>query len=56
MTVYHGTQQLESQQVAKLVRSAPIIEAKDLNAHLNRRLQNPAKAHTPAINHPWRRG
>jgi transposase len=55
MTVYHETQLLENQQVAKLVRSAPIVGAKDLNAHLDRRVPNPAKAHTPAINHPWRR-
>lgn len=56
MTVHHGDQQLESQQVATLVRSAPIVGAKDLNAHLDRRIPNAAKAHTPALNHPWRRG
>lgn len=56
MTVYHEAHLLESRRVAALARSAPVVGAKDLNTHLDRRrVPNPAKAHTPAINHPWRR-
>jgi transposase len=55
MTVYHEERLLETQRVATLVRSAPVVGAKDLNTHLDRRVPNPAKAHKPAHNHPWRR-
>jgi len=55
MTVHHDGTQLVAEAAGRLVRNAPIVGSKDLNAYLDRRLPNPKKAHTPAVNHPWRR-
>ncbi|MGH7748895.1 MAG: ISNCY family transposase, partial [Candidatus Dormibacteria bacterium] len=55
VTVWHGENRLDVEPAGKLLRNAPIVGAKDLNAHLNRRIPDPRKAHTPAPDHPWRR-
>jgi len=36
-------------------RKPPTLGSKELNAHLDRRVPNPKKAHAPASNHPWKR-
>jgi len=54
MTVRHADHILEVQAVGKLVRNAPIVGAKDLNEHLNRRIPDPRKVRKPAANHPWK--
>ena len=53
MTGHHGSHELSVKSLGKRARNAPIVGAKDLNAHLDRRLPNPRKAHKPALNHPW---
>jgi transposase len=54
MTVWHEGKRLEAESLGMRVRNAPIVEAKDLNAHMDKRIPNPRKAHKPAANHPWR--
>ena len=54
MSVRYDGRELIAQPVGTPSRAAPIVTAKDLNAHLDRRTSNPKKAHTPAPDHPWR--
>jgi hypothetical protein len=55
MTVWHEGTQLCTEPLGRKVRNAPIVPAKDLNAHLDRRLSDPRKVRIPAANHPWKR-
>ena len=55
MTVHHGQIPLVADLRGTLTRNAPIVGAKDLNAHVNRRIPDPNKVRTPATNHPWRK-
>ena len=54
ISAHHGAHDLTISPCAKQLRNAPIVGAKDLNAHLDRRIPNPKRAHRPAANHPWR--
>ncbi len=54
MTVRHGDHTLAAEQAGKLLRNAPIVGAKDLNAHLDRRIPDPRKVRKPAADHPWK--
>ncbi len=54
MSAYHGTHLLDARSAGKRLRIAPIVGSKDLNGHLDRRIPNPKKAHTPSGSHPWR--
>jgi transposase len=54
MTVRHGDQTLAAEQAGRLLRNAPIVGSKDLNAHLDRRISDPRKVRKPAPNHPWK--
>jgi DNA-binding Lrp family transcriptional regulator len=54
ITVHHHGLELAFEQAGRLARNAPIVGAKDLNVHLNRRIPDPRKVRTPAPKHPWR--
>lgn len=54
MSVFHDTHLLEAQPTGKRERIAPIVDTKELNPHLDRRIPNPKKTRTPAANHPWK--
>ena len=54
MTVRHDGQILVAECVGKLMRNAPIVGAKNLNEHVNRRIPDPRKVRKPAANHPWK--
>lgn len=54
MSVHHEGHELAAMSLGKLTRTAPIVGAKDLNAHIDRRIPDPAKVRTPAANHPWK--
>lgn len=51
--IVHKQQRIEPRFVGLRQRTARIVETKRLNAHIDRRVPNPKKAHPPAKNHPW---
>jgi transposase len=54
MTITHQGRELGFILVLRQTKKAAIVGAKDLNTHIDRRIPNPKKAHTPAPNHPWK--
>lgn len=54
MTAHRGDRELTLTSLGKRTRNAPIVGAKELNAHLDSRAFHPEKSHKPAANHPWR--
>jgi hypothetical protein len=54
MTVHHQGHELIAQPAGRLERNAPIVGAKDLNAHLDRRTPDPRYVRKQAANHPWK--
>jgi len=54
MTVHHDNHELHAQATGKRLRAIAIVGSKDLNAHIDRRISNPATAHAQPITHPWK--
>jgi len=54
MTVRHDNHELHAQPSGKRLRAIAIVGTKDLNAHVDRRISNPAKAHPQPMSHPWK--
>ena len=54
LRAFHNQHELCVERRGVLSRNATIVGSKDLNAHLDRRIPSPQRAHTPAANHPWR--
>lgn len=51
--LYKGNR-IDARFVGARQRTAAVVESKDLNAVLDRRIPNPKKAHIPPITHPWK--
>lgn len=51
---HHDAHALAVELCGPLQRRTPVVGSKDLNAHLDRRVPDPKKAHKPAANHPWK--
>jgi transposase len=54
--ILHKRQRIETRLVGERQRTSVIVESKDLNRHLDRRVPNPKKATVPSKSHPWRKG
>jgi hypothetical protein len=54
--ILHNHQRINARLVGERQRTAIVVESKDLNAHLDRRIPNPKKGTVPAKSHPWRKG